>query len=158
MVRASEIDVDDGLEAVVGDPADRRREVARGVVDDDVQPPMSVHNLRDDALHLLGLAYVTRHPHAVQTFTLELVAGRLEILLLAAGDAESSPVPPEGPRNLFAEAGGTAGYERDPAREDVIAKRAHRWPIHQVCPPPALRILSAWISSFRRSRGSITRS
>ena len=120
------VDVDHRAEAVGAQVGRRAKEVARGVVDDDIQPAQFPDRPVHGRVDGLGLADVGGNRQARRPVAAAICsAAAAQVLRLAADDRHVGAVASQGLGNPAADARGTAGDQGDPAREQGFAKDAH---------------------------------
>ena len=145
VVGAEEVDVDDGLEPVGRDLRHRGREIAGGVVHEDVELAEPVDDPADDPLHRGRVADVADVEVRLDVLAAQLVRRLLESLCVAAGDGDARAVVAEHPADLLPDSGRAAGDERDRAAQEVRAERGLRQIGH--LSEPSL----SWRNSIRAS-------
>ena len=107
-----------------------RRELAAGVVDEDVDPPEALHRPLDEVLHVLWLADVGPNREAVAA---ELALDLLERPRPPSADGDLRARADELASNGASDAGSAARYERDLAvvgvRRERGAEGGYGWTI-----------------------------
>ena len=149
VVGAEQVDVDDRFEPVGGDRRHRGGEVARRVVDHDVERTPLGHDPVDHRPHGLGVAHVADTERGVDPLGGQFGDGGFELLVFAAGHHDGAPVGTEDPADLLADPGGATGHQGDPAGQQVggEAARLHRY-VRLVHVTPGVR------PRARRARGT----
>ena len=118
---AVEVEVDHRAPAVVRDLRWQRRELAAGVVDEEVDPTELVVDALLQRVDLIGLPDVGRDGEAATSQRTDGDRGVLERLGGPAGHHQVGPVAGEGERRRPADAGAAAGHERDPSAKSSAA-------------------------------------
>src|SRR6185295_13297128 len=104
-----EVDVDHGAEAVGREILGEADEIAGGAVDDDVEAPEFGDARGDRVVDRRRIAHVSGFGRRSHAERLQLVARRLEMFELAAGDGDVAAVPGKGEGDAAADAGAAAG-------------------------------------------------
>ena len=126
VVGAEQIDVDDGLEAVVGDLRNRRGEVSGRVVDEDVETAVVVEDALRHALDLVGLSHVEGIDQHLDAFAAKFDGRFLADFAPPRRDRDARTVAAEDAGDFLPDAGAAAGHEGDLTFQELGCKDVDR--------------------------------
>ena len=120
--RAVQDDADDGVPSVDREILGGADEVARGVVDEDVDVPEVLDGALDQLVHLLGVADVDLNGQRIEPGMAELSRSRFEVCRVPAADDDARAERTEALRNGETDAGAAAGDDGNATLEHLRTK------------------------------------